>query len=172
MPDEVIIKINSIGAFRVGKTSLIRRYTENRFSEDYLPTLGVDITVKRMKIDNQNVRLVLMDTAGEEKFGRLRNTYFEGSLGCIAVYDITREETFTDLPQWIADFHRVASKNTSITIIGNKIDLEKSRVVSIIDGQRFARKNGFQFYECSAKLGGTLILELFIELIRKCIARI
>jgi small GTP-binding protein len=125
-----------------------------------------------MTLDDQKVRLVLMDTTGEEKFGRLRNTYFEGSLGCIAVYDITRQETFTDLPQWIADFHKVAGRNTSITIIGNKIDLEKSRTVTIKDGRRFARTNGFQFYECSARLGGTLIPKLFIELIRKSIARI
>ncbi len=172
MPDEVIIKINSIGSFHVGKTSLIRRYTENRFSEDYLPTLGVDITVKRMVIDNQKVRLVLMDTAGEEKFGRLRNTYFEGSLGCIAVYDITRKETFTDLSQWIADFHKVAAINTSITIIGNKIDLENDRAVPIKEGREFARTNGFQFYECSAKLGGSLIPKLFVELVHKCISRI
>jgi small GTP-binding protein len=85
LPDEVIIKLNSIGAFLEGKTSLIRRYSENEFSEDYLPTLGVDLTVKRMTIDNERVRLVLMDTAGEGKFDRLRKTYFERSLGCIVV---------------------------------------------------------------------------------------
>ena len=72
MSDEIIVKMNSIGSYRVGKTSLIRRYAEGQFSSDYLPTLGVDVTVKRISVDNERIRLVLMDTAGQEQFGRLR----------------------------------------------------------------------------------------------------
>jgi small GTP-binding protein len=168
----VIIKLNAIGSFSVGKTSLIRRYTENRFSEDYLPTLGVDITVKRLTIDDERIRLVLLDTAGEEKFGRIRSTYFEGSLGCLVVYDISRYDTFEDLPVWIYDYRKVAKENPFITIIGNKIDLEDIRVVPMKEGKKFARVNGFQFYECSAKIGGIVISKIFIELIRKILSRI
>jgi small GTP-binding protein len=107
MRDELVMKFNSVGSYRVGKTSLIRRYAENKFTSDYLPTLGVDITVKRLKINHKqntfNVRLVLMDTAGQEQFGGLRNTYFQGAAGCIAVYDVTRRESFDDLNRWITD---------------------------------------------------------------------
>ncbi len=170
--DEVVIKINSVGSFRVGKTSLIRRYTENTFSEDYLPTLGVDITVKRMIIKNERVRLVLMDTAGEEKFGRLRNTYFEGSLGCIAVYDITQKVTFEGLHRWIAEYRNVAGENAFITIIGNKIDLAKQRQISTAEGKKFSQKHHFPFYECSAKLGGDVIPQVYVELARKCLFQI
>ncbi|MHA2327286.1 MAG: Rab family GTPase, partial [Candidatus Hodarchaeales archaeon] len=100
MQDEWIMKICSIGSYQVGKTSLVRRYSENKFSSNYLPTLGVDVTVKRITLDNRKIRLVLMDTAGQEQFGNLRNVYFQGSSGCIAVYDITRRESFEALNKW------------------------------------------------------------------------
>ncbi len=172
MSDEVVIKINSVGSFRVGKTSLIRRYTENTFSEDYLPTLGVDITVRRMTVKNERVRLVLMDTAGEEKFGRLRSTYFEGSLGCIAVYDITNRESFEALDRWIEEYRNVAGNDAFTTIIGNKNDLERQRKVSTADGKKFGQKHRFPFYECSAKLGGDVIPQMYVELVRKCLLQI
>ena len=175
MPNEVIVKLNSIGSFCVGKTSLIRRYTENKFSEDYLPTLGVDITVKRGVIINGKtppVRIVLMDTAGEEKFGSLRKTYFEGSLGCIAVYDISNSNTFSDLDYWIGEYRKVAGDKAIIAIIGNKIDLANKRKVTEEEGKQYARSQGSPFYECSAKIGGKIIPKVFIELVRKCLYKL
>ncbi|WP_455139743.1 Rab family GTPase [Candidatus Hodarchaeum mangrovi] len=175
MPNEVIIKLNSVGSFYVGKTSLIRRYTENTFSEDYLPTLGVDITVKRGIIINGStlpVRLVLMDTAGEERFGSLRKTYFEGSLGCIAVYDISKSDTFGDLDYWIDEYRKIAGDKAVITIIGNKIDLADRRKVTEEEGKKYARSQGTSFYECSAKWGSKIIPKVFIELVRNCLGQL
>ncbi len=173
MSNEVIIKLNSVGTFAVGKTSLIRRYTENSFSEDYLPTLGVDITVKRgIIIDAKPIRLVFMDTAGEEKFGSLRRTYFEGSLGCLAVYDITRPDTLNDLNRWIREYQEVAGKDKVISIIGNKIDLAERREVKQIDGQRYARSKGSSFYEASAKFGGKVIPLIFQDIVQKVLRQI
>ncbi|MHA1967208.1 MAG: Rab family GTPase [Candidatus Hodarchaeales archaeon] len=172
MPDEIVIKINSIGSYRVGKTSLIRRYAERKFSSDYLPTLGVDVTVKRINLDNEQIRLVLMDTAGQEQFGRLRNTYYQGSLGCIAVYDVTRRESFEDLNQWIDNYRNVTSKDASIVIVGNKIDLTDLRTVSTKEGKNYCKKNGFPFYESSAKIGGEEIPEMYNRLVRMILKRI
>lgn len=176
MRDELLMKFNSVGSYRVGKTSLIRRYAENQFSSDYLPTLGVDITVKRLNIDykdsNFNVRVVLMDTAGQEQFGKLRNTYFQGAAGCIAVYDVTRRESFDDLNRWIADFQGIAGKDSQIVIIGNKIDLKELRTVSTNEGRNYAFSNGYPFFECSAKLGDDLITEIYTRLIHMNLDRI
>lgn len=172
MSDEVIIKLNSVGAFQVGKTSLIRRYAENQFTEDYLPTLGVDITVKRLTLERERVRLVLMDTAGEEKFGRLRQTYFTGSLGCIAVYDITRRDSLNDLDRWISEYRKVAGINAFVSIVGNKIDLADHRAIPTVEGQKWASSRGFPFYESSAKFGGEVISRIYIDLVRKCLAMI
>ena len=173
MSDEIIIKLNSVGSFSVGKTSLIRRYTENTFSEDYLPTLGVDITVKRGVIINAKpIRIVFMDTAGEEKFGSLRKTYFEGSLGCIAVYDITKPKTLKDLNHWLREYRKVAGKDKIISIVGNKIDLAGQRAVPIKDGKQYARSQGSDFYETSAKFGGKIITELFEDSVRKILRKL
>ncbi|MFX0172982.1 MAG: Rab family GTPase [Candidatus Hodarchaeota archaeon] len=167
MPDEFIMKICSVGSYRVGKTSLFKRYAENKFSSNYLPTLGVDVTVKRLVVDNQRIRLVLMDTAGQEQFGRLRKVYYEGSSGCIAVYSVIDEESFKSLDRWITDYRAVAGEDTHIIIVGNKIDLKDLRVVSNDEGRKFAQKQGFPFRECSAKVGGEVIPAIFIDLIHQ-----
>ncbi len=167
MIDEWVLKICAAGSFQVGKTSLIRRYAENKFSESYTPTIGVDVTVKKITVDKQPVKLLLWDTAGQEVFGRIRRTYFEGAFGCIVVYDITREETFTELNRWISDFRKVAGENSSIAVLGNKSDLEHLRKVSKADGEKFAKENNVPFKECSAKEGGDEITEIYTLLVKK-----
>jgi small GTP-binding protein len=121
--DEIILKFCSIGSYQVGKTSLIRRYAENAFDEDYLPTLGVDITTKRIVVNKIPIKLILMDTAGQEQFGNIRRTYYRGCAGCLIVYDITRRDSFESLDRWIADFRSSKDRETKpIVIIGNKTD--------------------------------------------------
>lgn len=166
MDDEWVLKMCSAGSYQVGKTSLIRRYAENKFDTNYIPTLGVDITTKRIVVDNQRIKLILMDTAGQELFGNnLRRTYYEGASGCIVVYDITRPETFEALTHWISDF-RLVSSNTPIVVIGNKIDLKDLRQVSTQEGKKWTKEQDIPFYECSAKLGGDLIPQIYVDLVR------
>jgi small GTP-binding protein len=166
LKDHGIMKICAAGSFQVGKTSLIRRYAEDKFSVNYIPTIGVDVTVKRVTIDNQEVKMLLWDTAGQEVFGRIRPMYFEGAFGCIIVYDITRRESFADLDRWIAEFRSVC-KNAPIAIIGNKIDLEDVRDVSTEEGKKFAESYSIPFFECSAKLGGEEIQNIYNDFVQK-----
>jgi small GTP-binding protein len=172
MRDEWVLKICAAGSFQVGKTSLIRRYAEGKFSESYTPTIGVDVTVKRVTIDNQQVKLLLWDTAGQEVFGRIRPMYFEGAFGCIIVYDISRAETFQQLNSWIAEFRAQDRQNAPVAIIGNKNDLEDQREVSTEEGMKFAESLSLPFVECSAKLGGAEIGLMYTELVREYLARV
>jgi small GTP-binding protein len=110
-----------------------------------------------------------MDTAGEEKFGSLRRTYYEGSLGCIAVYDITRANTFADLNQWLDEYRKVAGDDKAICIVGNKIDLAERRKIPENSGKRYARSQGCDFYEVSAKFGGKMITKIFEGLVKECL---
>ncbi|MFX0052187.1 MAG: Rab family GTPase [Candidatus Hermodarchaeota archaeon] len=168
MSDEWLLKICSIGTYQVGKTSLIRRYAENKFETDYLPTIGVDITTKRITLNNQKIKLILVDTAGQEAFGKIRQSYYMGSAACIAVYDVTSRESFKELEYWINDFYSGdKDRNVPLSVIGNKVDLETDRKVSTEEGEEFANQNGFLFYECSAKLGGPLIPQIYSDLIQK-----
>jgi len=172
--DEYILKICSAGSYQVGKTSLIRRYAENTFNDDYLPTLGVDITTKRIIVDDKPIKLILMDTAGQEMFGNIRRSYFEGCAGCLIVYDITRRESFDSLDRWVADFRSTKERETTpIVIIGNKKDLEVDRKVDPKEGQTFAEgKGNVPFYECSAKAGGSEIPEIYVYLAREYLATV
>jgi small GTP-binding protein len=163
--DDLILKICAAGSYGVGKTSLIRRYAENKFSSSYTPTIGVDITTKRVTVDRNQIKLLLVDTAGQEYFGKIRKTYFEGAFGCIVVYDITRRESFLELDRWISDFRDAVGERALISIIGNKIDLENSRTVSSEEGKNFTEQYGIPFYECSAKLGGDIITDVYIDLV-------
>jgi small GTP-binding protein len=166
LEDEWVLKICSAGSYQVGKTSLIRRYAENKFTTNYIPTLGVDITTKRIEVDNQRIKLILMDTAGQEIFANnLRKSYYEGAAACIIVYDITRSETFKSLDRWIEDYKSV-SPSTPIAIIGNKIDLEGKRQVTKQEGNKWAEDRKIPFYETSAKLGGDLIPQIYVKLVR------
>ncbi len=166
MKDRYILKICSSGSYRVGKTSLIRRYAEKKFSETYMPTIGVDITTKIITVNDIEVKLILHDTAGQEVFGRLRRLYYDGSVGCLIVYDITRRDSFDSLDHWVTDYRSVQGENKSIVIIGNKIDLEESRVVTTEEGEAFAKSFGLPFYECSAKIGGENIPQVYHDLVQ------
>ncbi|MFX1504739.1 MAG: Rab family GTPase [Promethearchaeota archaeon] len=170
--DDVILKICAAGSYGVGKTSLIRRYAENKFSSSYTPTIGVDITTKRVTVGKNQIKLLLVDTAGQEYFGKIRKAYFEGAFGCIIVYDITRRESFLDLERWISDFRDAVGEKALISIIGNKIDLENSRTVSTEEGKNFTEQYGIPFYECSAKLGGDIITNVYIDLVRQYLSAV
>ncbi|MHA1215665.1 MAG: Rab family GTPase [Candidatus Hodarchaeales archaeon] len=167
MKNEWVIKICSAGSYQVGKTSLIRRYAEGKFESEYTPTIGVDITTKNLVIDKQAIKLLLMDTAGQEIFGKIRPAYYEGALGCMIVYDITRRETFEALDGWIEEFRSVTGDKTSISIVGNKNDLEELRAVKRKEGEEFAKARNIPFYECSAKLGGEIIESIYSDLVRR-----
>ena len=97
-------KIVSVGSSGVGKTSLIRRYTENRFVETYIETLGVEFAVKRIQLQDYNVELKLFDTAGEEQFGPLRPYYYRGAHGVIIVFDTTRRSTLIAFQSGLSKF--------------------------------------------------------------------
>ncbi len=165
--DDWLLKICSAGSYRVGKTSLIRRYAENKFSSSYTPTIGVDVTTKRVNVNNQQIKLLLVDTAGQEYFGNLRKAYFTGAFGCMIVYDITNHATFDDLDQWIADFRSVVGEEAILAIVGNKLDLGDVREVTSQEGRNYANQYGASFYEVSAKIGGKVIPGIYKDLVRQ-----
>ena len=86
-------KICMLGAFAVGKTSLVARYVKSIFSEKYLTTVGVKIDKKTMSVNSQELNLILWDLAGEDEFVQLQTSYLKGSSGYILVADGTRSDT-------------------------------------------------------------------------------
>jgi Ras-related protein Rab-11A len=154
---EYVFKIVVLGDAAVGKTSLINQYVEKSFQEDYKPTLGANIIRKDVTIDpiSAKVRLIMWDLAGQEKYNVIRSMYFQGCVGALLVYDVTRNNTFENVDsKWLKDFDKYVKKEGAYVLIGNKMDLKDERVVSTEQGQKLADEiKASDFVETSAKYG-------------------
>ncbi|TFG29514.1 MAG: GTP-binding protein [Promethearchaeota archaeon] len=154
---EFVFKIVVLGDAAVGKTSLINMYIEQSFTEDYKPTLGANIIRKDVHVDeiNASVRLIMWDLAGQEKYNVIRSMYFQGCVGALLVYDVTRSNTFEAIDsKWLKDFKKYVKKEGTYILIGNKVDLKDERVVSTDQGKNYANEiEASDFIETSAKYG-------------------
>ena len=116
-------KIVILGHFGVGKTSLIRRFVSDSFSDKYKVTIGVHITKKVVEIsDDETISLIIWDLEGTDEVQMVRDAYLLGTHGVVFVFDVSRPSTFQGINE---DLMIVAEKtpNTPLIIVGNKIDL-------------------------------------------------
>jgi Ras-related protein Rab-11A len=154
---EYVFKITLLGDAAVGKTSLINQFVENTFQEDYKPTLGANIIRKDVILEDLNakVRLIVWDLAGQEKYNVVRSLYYQGCVGALLVYDITRTVTFENIEsKWLNDFKKYVKREGVYLLIGNKSDLLEQRMIQTSDGTKLAEKiNASKFIETSAKFG-------------------
>ena len=160
---DVKYKIMVLGESKVGKTSLIKRYTKDQFGGVYLTTVGMDFQDKIIEIEDKKVRLQVWDTAGQERFRNVTKSYFQSSHGLLVVYDITDKESFEKINFWIENIKNNAPENAKLILVGNKCDLANERKVTIEDGENKARNYNIKFFESSAK-DGTNVNELFFYL--------
>ncbi|NVM54453.1 MAG: GTP-binding protein [Candidatus Helarchaeota archaeon] len=154
-------KVVVIGEPTVGKTSLMLKYTEKKFNELYIPTVGVQVSVKQIpaKLETKKekvfVDLNIWDIAGHEKFQHIRKIFYEGANAFLLLYDITNEATFEGCTYWVKDLRNIIGNQYGI-LIGNKQDLGKERVISEGKGEQKAVSLGLDFIETSAKTGANI----------------
>ena len=144
------LKILLIGDSQVGKTSLLLKYTEHVFPEEHIATIGVEYKDKFILKDNYNIRLQIWDTAGQERFHSITKNIYRNANGVLFVYDITNQESFGNIKNWIKDLQNVGNDIKGV-IIGNKIDLEQKRDVSKQDLEEIGKKYNMPILETSAK---------------------
>ena len=147
------LKIIIIGDQSVGKTNIINRYVKGEFSHDYMITIGMDFLTCNLELDNKIFKLNLWDTSGSEQFRSVTKGYYSCSCCALIVYDITNEESFKSVKQWINDCQSFASTNIHLVLVGNKIDLEQDRKVTKEIAEDLASEFGMDFYEVSALSG-------------------
>ena len=121
------------------------------FKEDYQATIGLDFQSKNVQIDNQDIHLLLYDTAGQEKFRSLIPMYTRDANIIILVYDIACKESFEHLTEWLNDLSTVNLDEVIFALVGNKNDLEAQRQVTTEEGEKFAQERNYIFHEVSAK---------------------
>ncbi|MCG3224520.1 MAG: GTP-binding protein, partial [Candidatus Heimdallarchaeota archaeon] len=157
----------------VGKTSMVTRYVDNVFDADYKSTIGTSIMKKECEFDGlkSKVRFVIWDLAGQSQFKRVRSSYVANAEVGILVFDVTQRETYDNIKIWHEEFLKEA-QNISLILIGNKIDLVDSIVVSTEEGVKLANQLGLSYIETSAKTGENIedaFKTLALQIIKKYI---
>ena len=124
-----------LGDHEVGKTSIVRRFVENRFSDNYRATIGLNILSHDFESFGNKISLSLWDIGAQRYFKRFRRTYYMGTQAAFIVYDITNRQTFDNIKTWIDELNEfIGKKDLPIIIVGNKTDLEDQRKISMSEG--------------------------------------
>ncbi len=152
---EFPLKVIVIGDTCVGKTNFIFRFVENRFSLNYVSTVGFDYRSKIITLpkSKKKVKLQIWDTAGQERYNAVNKNLFQKVQGVIIMYDITNRVSFENINKWLYLLSQNVSDKAKI-LVGSKLDLsEEKRILTEEEGQNLADKNNMPFYETSSKTG-------------------
>ncbi|XP_033219860.1 ras-related protein Rab-32-like [Belonocnema kinseyi] len=153
---ELLFKILVIGDYGVGKTAIVRRYTEGKFSSNYKITIGADFAIKTLDWDHHTkINLQLWDIAGNERHGYMTRVYYKYAVAAALVFDISRASTFQSVKKWLSDLREKITlpdgSNIPIVLLANKCDIQQ---VAIPNEQivRFCKENEIgSWYVTSAK---------------------
>ncbi|XP_076894556.1 ras-related protein RABD2c-like [Bidens hawaiensis] len=160
---DYLFKLLLIGDSGVGKSCLLLRFADDSYLESYISTIGVDFKIRTVEQDGKTIKLQIWDTAGQERFRTITSSYYRGAHGIIVVYDVTDQESFNNVKQWLSEIDRYASENVNKLLVGNKCDLTSQKVVSYETGKAFADEIGIPFLETSAK-SSTNVEEAFMAM--------
>ncbi|KAJ7202576.1 ras protein [Mycena pura] len=151
-----------LGLGGVGKTAIVTQFTLNCF--EYDPTIE-DGFRKQISVDDRMCFLKVIDTAGQEEYGSMREQWIRESQGFILVYCITSRETLDDLRMIRQSIMRIKGGDAIMVLLGNKCELEYERAVSMKEGAALAKEFGCEFFETSAKTAQNVDLA-FMTLVR------
>jgi small GTP-binding protein len=153
MEDEIVFKILLLGNSEVGKTSLIVRYCDDKFQDNLLSTIGMELKNKVIEKDNKKIILKIYDTAGQERYHSISKNYYNSSDGILLVYDVSDSKTFESIKGWIDNIKEVVDlSKIGLIIIGNKCDVdESSKQVTDLMRDDLEKSLNIKIYEASAK---------------------
>jgi small GTP-binding protein len=146
---DFLLKIVLVGDSAVGKSGMLIQYTRQEFYPNYHLTIGVEFETKMVTKNGKIYKLQIWDTAGQEAFRSITQSYYRGAAGCILMYDVSNRDTFDSIQRWHDDVKMRCESEVIMILVGNKIDLDKRREVSIEEGQQLAEKLGVKFFETS-----------------------
>ena len=144
------IKVILIGDCNVGKTSILRRLTDNKFNEKYLPSKSLEYTNYSIKINNYTLRMQIWDTSGQEKYesGSIILNYYKTAEVAIFIYAINDFNSYNNINNYINDLYDNDEQNhIKKILLGNKQDLNDERKVEYTNAQKFSQNNKFDYFE-------------------------
>jgi len=142
-------KIAVIGDGRVGKTSLIKKYTKGAFKKDYIKTIGAQFSIFDQEKDGDNIRLMFWDIAGQDDFNFFRPSFFKNSRAAIIVYSLEDnklgEDSFNHIKDWCNDIEQHC-EDIPIVLFANKVDLIDENSIDKSAIQEIMKKHNFLDY--------------------------
>ena len=157
---DMSFKVLMLGESGVGKSCVARRYLDDTFDEESVPTVGTDFGRRIVRTETgARVNMMVWDTAGQERFRSLTTSFYRGAHAFVVVYDVADPATFAKVPYWLDQIAAHATLPDAIRVlVANKIDVRDAApapdgtvFVSRAEGVRLARERGLLFFECSAK---------------------
>ncbi len=164
-------KVALIGDGGVGKTSLINRFVKGQFDDRYIHTIGTNVKKKSVLLHDERAEVTLMvwDMQGQRNDPSILTHMFH-SEGALIVCDVTRDQTFNNMPEWIALLEKELGHRVPMVLLGNKSDLEEQALIGQTQLQYMASRYGASWHLTSAKTGQN-VEDSFTELARRMVAR-
>ena len=157
-------KLVFIGNVAVGKSSIIKRYIKNTYDEDYICTIGTELSQKSLSIgENNKINLFIWDTCGQERFRSVTKQYYRDAQAILLVFDLTDNKSFNDLSSWIDEaINFTNNKNCMFFLFGNKCDESEKRKVGKNEIKNFMKKypKVKKYFEVSALKGDYIEIAL------------
>ncbi|CAN3365060.1 GTP-binding protein Ypt1p [Diutina catenulata] len=163
---DYLFKLLLIGDSGVGKSALLLRFSDDTYTPDYISTIGVDFKIRTVELDGKTIKLQIWDTAGQERFRTITSSYYRGAHGIIIVYDVTDQESFNNVKQWLQEIDRYATGGVMKLLVGNKADLTDKKIVEYTAAKEFADALDIPFLETSA-LSSTNVEQAFFTMARQ-----
>ena len=163
--DEKTLNILLLGDSSVGKTSLMLRFTDDIFEENSCSTIGAEFKNKEMKINDESIKLHILDTAGQERYRAVAKNFIRNVEGIIFVFDLCNNNSFQNIKEWLMTADD-ANSNYQKILVGNKMDMTE-RQIDKERAEKFSEKFNMKYFETSAKDGTNV--ELIFEEIAKLI---
>mmetsp|Transcript_11123 Transcript_11123/g.27329 ORF Transcript_11123/g.27329 Transcript_11123/m.27329 type:complete len:218 (+) Transcript_11123:19-672(+) len=148
---DYLIKLLLIGDSGVGKSCLLLRFSDDSFTTSFITTIGIDFKIKTIEIEGKRIKLQIWDTAGQERFRTITTAYYRGAMGILLVYDVTDENSFQNIRNWIRNIDQHAAEGVEKLLIGNKCDMKDQRMIEKERGTILANEYDIKFFETSAK---------------------
>lgn len=173
MDSLIKFKVLIIGNSSVGKTSILHRHVDGKFSEEVPGTMGVDYRAITYERNKQRYDLQIWDTAGQERFSNITRAYYRNADAALLVFDLSNPDSFAAVPKWyrmLVDQSGKSSNDLVIILVGNKSDLDHR--VKLKDIQQLATSFGITSYIQTSAMNGDRVHEVFDQLTEKLISKI
>ena len=170
---DLSFKVIIVGPSAVGKTSLLNRFVHNEYAMKYKLTIGVDFLTKSVEYKpSKFVKLHIWDIGGQERFKFLHRSFYEGTKGALLAFDLSRQNTFSSMKNWLSEMRSIMTNDIPKVILGNKTDLipEIGQIIDKSEVEQYAQNEDCCYIETSAKTGEN-VEKAFLELTQRMVKK-